>query len=103
MLVNYYARVMVAIPIGLESIVILHSSVYQIPALMVSNGGGSNSSGNFFSNLQAGNMSGVVTIRRKKRNSTLIHHPKRMFEEAQMARRVRAYLANLVVIGGLLL
>ena len=66
---------------------------------MVPHGSNSGSSGNFFSNLQAGNVSGVVTIRRKKRTSALIHHPKKMFEEAQMARRVRAYLTNLVVIG----
>jgi len=66
---------------------------------MVPNGSASGSGSNFLSNLQAANMSGVITIRRKKRTSALIHHPKKMFEEAQMARRVRAYLANLVVIG----
>lgn len=62
---------------------------------MAPSSGGTQSSGNFFT----GTMSGVVTIRRKKRSSALIHHPKRMFEEAQMARRVRAYLTNLEVIG----
>lgn len=66
---------------------------------MLPNGMSHNAAGNFFSNLQAGSMSGVVTIRRKKRTSALLHHPKRMFEEAQMARRVKAYLSNLEVIG----
>lgn len=66
---------------------------------MMPNGSAGSAASNFFSNLQTVNMSGVVTIRRKKRTSALIHHPKRMFEEAQMARRVKAYLENLEVIG----
>jgi len=80
-------------------ITFMMTSLLQIPALMTPsvNGG---STGNFFSQLNSGNvMSGVVTIRRKKRSSALIAHPKRLFEEAQMARRVRAYLAGLTVIG----
>ncbi|XP_067932600.1 rap guanine nucleotide exchange factor 2-like isoform X2 [Watersipora subatra] len=95
-LVNFEKMRMIAKEV--RHIVGLASSQY-IPALMVPHGSSNpGSSSNFFSNLQAGNVSGVVTIRRKKRTSALIHHPRKMFEEAQMARRVRAYLANLVVI-----
>ena len=37
--------------------------------------------------------SAVAMLRQKQRGST-IHIPKKMFEEAQMARRVRAYLTG---------
>ena len=47
----------------------------------------------------AGSMSAsaVATLRRKRRHST-VPNPKKMFEEAQMTRRVRAYLQNMEII-----
>lgn len=39
-----------------------------------------------------------ATVKRSRKRSTAMPHPKKMFEEAQMVRRVKAYLANMRVI-----
>lgn len=39
-----------------------------------------------------------ATVKRSRKRSTAMPHPKKMFEEAQMVRRVKAYLANMKVI-----
>lgn len=41
-------------------------------------------------------LSSSATVKRRKK-STAVPHPKKMFEEAQMVRRVKAYLANMKV------
>ncbi|XP_064621148.1 rap guanine nucleotide exchange factor 6-like isoform X4 [Lineus longissimus] len=40
----------------------------------------------------------VATMRRKSRRASTIPNPKKMYEEAQMVRRVKTYLSNLTVI-----
>ncbi len=42
-------------------------------------------------------LSSSATVKRRKK-STAVPHPKKMFEEAQMVRRVKAYLSNMKVI-----
>ncbi|GAB0092081.1 rap guanine nucleotide exchange factor 2 [Sergentomyia squamirostris] len=49
------------------------------------------------SNLLSANTAGQATVKRRKK-STAAPNPKKMFEEAQMVRRVKAYLNNMKVI-----
>ncbi|XP_074649386.1 rap guanine nucleotide exchange factor 6-like isoform X2 [Tubulanus polymorphus] len=44
------------------------------------------------------NLSGNATMRRKSRRASTIPNPKKMYEEAQMVRRVRSYIQNVHII-----
>merc|ERR1712226_1814796 len=56
------------------------------------------SSSSVFSAFAGGmNATAVATLRRKRRSSAL-PNPKKMYEEAQMVRRVRAYLQSMRII-----